>query len=33
MREYEFRGKTGTTEGSKWVYGYYYKVKGNYMNQ
>lgn len=27
MREIKFRGKTETTEGRKWVYGYYYKVK------
>ena len=33
MRETEFRGKTGTTEGSKWVYGYYYKVKSFFDNE
>lgn len=27
MREIKFRGKTGTTEGKKWVYGYLYKIK------
>ena len=27
MREYKFRGMTGTTEGKKWVYGYLYKIK------
>ena len=27
MREIKFRGQTGTTEGKKWVYGNYYKVK------
>lgn len=27
MREILFRGKTRTTEGKKWVYGYLYKVK------
>lgn len=27
MREIKFRGKTRTTEGEKWVYGYLYKVK------
>lgn len=26
-REIKFRGKTRTTEGEKWVYGYLYKVK------
>ena len=33
MREIEFRGKTRTTEGSKWVYGYYYKVKSFFDNE
>ena len=33
MREIEFRGKTGTTKGSKWVYGYYYKVKSFFDNE
>ena len=33
MREIEFRGKTGTTEGSEWVYGYYYKVKSFFDNE
>ena len=27
MRDIKFRGKTGTTEGKKWVYGYLYKIK------
>lgn len=27
MREIIFRGQTGTTEGKKWVFGYYYRVK------
>ena len=27
MRNIKFRGKTGTTEGKKWVYGYLYKIK------
>lgn len=27
MRKIKFRGQTGTTEGEKWVFGYYYKVK------
>ena len=27
MRDIKFRGQTGTTEGKKWVYGNYYKVK------
>ena len=27
MRRIEFRGKTGTTKGEKWVYGYLYKIK------
>ena len=27
MRTIKFRGKTGTTEGEKWVYGYLYKIK------
>ena len=27
MREIKFRGKTGTVEGKKWVYGYLYKIK------
>lgn len=27
MRNIKFRGQTGTTEGKKWVYGNYYKVK------
>ena len=27
MREIKFRGKTGTIEGKKWVYGYLYKIK------
>ena len=31
MSEIRFRGQTGTTEGKKWVYGYYYKVK-NFFN-
>lgn len=33
MREYKFRGKTGTTEGKKWVYGYYYKVKSFFCDK
>ena len=33
MREIEFRGKTRTTEGSEWVYGYYYKVKSFFDNE
>ena len=39
MREIKFRGQTGTTEGKKWVYGHYYRVKsffddieGHYIN-
>lgn len=27
MREIKFRGQTGTTEGKKWVFGHYYRVK------
>ena len=27
MRDIKFRGKTGTTEGKKWIYGYLYKIK------
>lgn len=27
MREIKFRGQTETTEGKKWIYGNYYKVK------
>ena len=27
MRTIKFRGKTGTTKGEKWVYGYLYKIK------
>ncbi len=33
MREIEFRGKTGTTKKSEWVYGYYYKVKSFFDNE
>ena len=33
MRETKFRGLTGTTEGKKWVYGYYYKVKSFFNDE
>lgn len=31
LRDIKFRGQTRTTEGKKWVYGNYYKVK-NFFN-
>lgn len=33
MREIKFRGKTGTTEGKKWVYGNYYKIKSFFSDE
>jgi len=33
VREYKFRGLTGTTNGDKWVYGYLYKVKSFFKDE
>jgi uncharacterized phage protein (TIGR01671 family) len=33
MRDIKFRGKTETTEGKKWIYGYLFKVKSFFDEQ
>lgn len=33
MRTIKFRGKTGTTKGKKWIYGYLYTVKSFFKDK